>query len=130
MLSVAVVSSPMLFSRDDGCVEVKKVEPFYSLMPLSATDHIQASVSYACKQIGLGCFFFEVVMTIKKSGEDVMHYILALCIVMQKYGGQPIHLAIMLHEQLFEFLLICHTLLIHTKTDLLNPKRQLFPKDA
>jgi hypothetical protein len=65
-------------------------------------------------------------MTIKKSGEDVVHHILAFGIVVQKYGGQPIHLTVMLFEQLLEFLWICHTLLIHTKTDLLNPKRQLF----
>ena len=54
-------------------------------------------------------------------GEDVMHHILALCIVVKKYGGQPIHLTVMLPKQLFEFLLICHTLLIHAKTELLNP---------
>ena len=53
--------------------------------------------------------------------KDVVHHILALSIVVQKDGGQPIHLTVMLSEQLFEFLLICHTLLIHTKTDLLNP---------
>ncbi len=53
-------------------------------------------------------------------GEDVVHYILALCIVVKKYGGQPIHLTVMLSEQLFEFTLFCHTLLIHTKTELLN----------
>ena len=59
-------------------------------------------------------------------GEDVVHNILALCIVVQKYGGQPIHLTVMLSKQLFEFTLICHTLLIHTKTDLLNPLWQFF----
>ena len=59
-------------------------------------------------------------------GEDVVHYILALCIVVKKYGGQPIHLTVMLSEQLFEFTLICHTLLIHTKTELLNPLWQVF----
>jgi hypothetical protein len=40
----------------------------------------------------------------------------------QKYGGQPIHLAVMLFEQRFKFPMICHTLIIHTKNDLLNPK--------
>ena len=54
-------------------------------------------------------------------GKDVVHYILALSIVVQKHGGQPIHLTVMLSEQFFEFTLICHTLLIHTKIDLLNP---------
>jgi hypothetical protein len=39
---------------------------------------------------------------------------------MQKYDGQPIHLTVMLLKQFLEFPLICHTLLIHTKTDLLN----------
>ena len=53
-------------------------------------------------------------------GEDVVHYILALCIVVKKYGGQPIHLTVILPKQLFEFTLICHTLLIHTKIELLN----------
>ena len=61
-------------------------------------------------------------------GKDVVHHILALSIVVQKYGGQPIHLTVMLSEQLFEFLLICHTLLIHTKIDLLNPLWQFFAK--
>ena len=42
-------------------------------------------------------------MIVKKSGEDVVHYILALSIVVQKYGGLPIHLTVMLPEQLFEF---------------------------
>ena len=46
---------------------------------------------------------------------------IVVCIVVKKYGGQPIHLTVMLSEQLFEFLLICHTPIIHTKTDLLNP---------
>ena len=59
-------------------------------------------------------------------GEDVVHYILALCIVVKKYGGQPIHLTVMLSKQLFEFTLICHTLLIHTKTELLNPFGKFF----
>ena len=116
------------FRRRNGCVEVKKVEAFYPFLDLTATDHVQASVSYACKQIGLGCIFPKVVMIVKKSGEDVVHHILALSIVVQKYSGQPIHLTVMLLEQLFEFPLICHTLIIHMKTDLLNPKRQLFFK--
>ena len=62
-------------------------------------------------------------------GEDVVHYIFALCIVVKKYGGQPIHLTVMLSEQLFEFTLICHTLLIHTKTELLNPFCKFFVRN-
>ena len=65
-------------------------------------------------------------MAIKKASEDVVHYILALGIIVQKYVGQAIHLTVMLFKQLFEFLLFCHTLLIHTKADLLNPQCQLF----
>ena len=61
-------------------------------------------------------------------GEDVVHHILALRIVVQKYGGQPIHLTVMLSKQLFEFTLICHTLLIHMKTELLNPLWLFFCK--
>ena len=95
-----------LIRRCDGRIEIEEVEAFHSLLYLTATDHVQTSVSYACKQIGLGCSFFEVAMTIKKSGEDVVHHILALCIVVQKYGGQPIHLTVMLFEQLLESLLI------------------------
>ena len=75
------------FRRCDGRVKIKEIEVFHSLLYLSATNHIHTSVSYARKQIGLGCLFFEVAMTIKKSGEDVVHNILALCIVVQKYGG-------------------------------------------
>ncbi len=43
-------------------------------------------------------------------------------ITVQKYVGQAIHLTVMLSKQLFEFLLFCHTLLIHTKAELLNPQ--------
>ena len=114
------------FRRRNGCVEVEEVEVLHSFLYLTATNHIQASVSYACKQISLGCLFPEIAMIVKKLGEDVVHHILALSIVVQKCGGQPIQLTVMLFEQLFEFTLICHTLLIHTKNELLNPKRQLF----
>jgi hypothetical protein len=38
-------------------------------------------------------------------GKDVVHHILALSIVVQKHGGQPIHLTVMLSEQLFNKLL-------------------------
>ena len=112
------------FHRDDRRVDVKQVEVFHALLYLSATNHIQASVSYACKQIGLGCLFPKIAMVVKKSGEDVVHNILALSIVVQKYNGQPIHLTVMLLKQFLEYFFICHTLLIHTKNDLLNPKRQ------
>ena len=118
------------FRRDDRRVEVKQVEAFHPFLYLSAADHVQASVSYACKQIGPGCLFPKVTMIVKKSGEDVVHHILALHIVVQKYGGQPIHLTIMLSEQRFEFPLICHTLLLHTKTNILNSIWQLFSKSA
>ena len=101
---------------------------FYPLLYLTFTDHVQASVSYACKQIRLSCIFPKVCIIIEEIGEDVVHHILALSIVVQEYSGQPIHLTVMLLEQLLEFTLICHTLLIHTRTDLLNPKRRLFFK--
>ena len=56
-----------------------------------------------------------------------MHNVLALSIIVQKHGCQPIHLPVMLSEQrlkcLFSFR---HTPIIHIKTDLLNPKGHLF----
>ena len=111
--------------RRDGRFEVEQIKFFDPLLNPSAPNHVQASVSHACKQIRLDGFFLEVAVTVKKSSEDVVHHILALRIVVQKHGGQPIHLTIMLLEQLLKFLL-CHTIIIHTKNHLLNPKRQLF----
>ena len=35
----------------------------------------------------------------KQLGEDIVHNILALSIIMQKYVGQTIHLTVMLSEQ-------------------------------
>ena len=96
---------------------------FYPLLYLTVPNHVQASVSYACKQIRLSCIFPKVTMIVEEASEDVVHHILALNIVVQKYGGHPIHLTVMLFKQLFESTLICHTLIIHTKNDLLNPKR-------
>ena len=37
--------------RCNGRVEVKQVEVFHPFLYLSATNHVQTSVSYACKQI-------------------------------------------------------------------------------
>ena len=91
------------FCRHDGRFKVQLVEVFHPLLYLLMTDHIQTSVSYACKKIGFCCLFPKITMIFKKSGEDVVHYILALSIVVQKYGGLPIHLTVMLPEQLFEF---------------------------
>ena len=105
--------------------EVEQIAFFDPFLNPSAPNHVQASVSHACKQIRLDGFFLEVAMAVKESGEDVVHYILALRIVVQIHGGQPIHPTVMLLEQLLKFLL-CHTFLIHTKNHLLNPKRQLF----
>ena len=51
------------FRRCDGRVKVKEVEAFHPFLNLTVTHHVQASVSYACKQIGLGCLLFEVAMT-------------------------------------------------------------------
>ena len=110
--------------RRDCRFEVEQVEFFDPLLNPSAPNHVQASVSHACKQIRLDGFLLEVAVAVKKSGEDVVHHILALRIVVQKHGGQPIHLTIMLLEQLLKFLL-CHTIIIHTKNHLLNPKWQL-----
>ena len=112
------------FRWDNRRVEVKQVEAFHPFLYLSTTDHVQASVSYACKQIGLDCLLPKVTRIIEKMGEDVVHHILAFSIVVQKYGGQPIHLTVMLLKQFLEFPLICHTFLIHTKTELLNPKQR------
>ena len=101
---------------------------FHPLLNLSVTDDVKTSVSYACNQIRLCRFFPEVAVASEKADEDVVHYILALSIIMQKYVGQPIHLTVMLFEQLLESFLFCHTLIIHTKTDLLNPKQPFFYK--
>jgi hypothetical protein len=60
-------------------------------------------------------------MTVEQAGEDVVHDILARSIVVQEYGGQPIHLTVVLPEELLESCLVCHILLIHMKSDLLNP---------
>ena len=109
------------FRRSDGRVEIQQVEAFHTLLYLTAANHVQSSVSYACKQIRLSCFIPKVTMIIEYLGEDVVHYICALRIIVQKYGGQPIHLTVMLFEQLLKFLFICHTFLIHTKNVLLNP---------
>jgi len=114
------------FRRSDACVKIQQVEVFHAFLYLTVANHVQASVSYACKQIGFSCFFPKVARTVEQLGEDVVHYILALRIIVQKYGGLPIHLTVMLFEQLFQFLFVCHTLLIHMKTGLLNPKQQLF----
>ena len=116
------------FCRHDGRVEIKEVKAFHLFLYLSATHHVHTSVSYACKQIGLGCLFPKIDMVIEQSDEDVVHYIFALCIIVQIYVGQPIHLTIMLFEQFLEFPFICHTIIIHAKIDLLNPKWHLFSK--
>ena len=57
-----------------------------------------------------------------------MHNVLALGIIMQKDGSQPIHLPVMLSEQRLKCLFSSrHTPIIHMKTDLLNPKGHFFP---
>ena len=81
----------------------------YPLLYLSGTDHVQTSVPNACKQINLGRFFLEMMRIVENTSKDVVHHILALCIVVQKYGGQTIHLPIMLSEQHLNFIFICHT---------------------
>ena len=104
-------------------VNVKQVEVFHPLLNLSIANHVHASVSYACKQISLGSVFPKITTTIEELGKDVVHYILAFRIVVQKYGGQPIHLTVMPLEQSTKFPFICHTLKIHTKVGFLNQKR-------
>ena len=41
-------------------------------------------------------------------GKDVVHHILALSIVVQKHGGQPIHLTVMLSELDLSYTLNTH----------------------
>ena len=57
---------------------------FHTFLYATVTNHVQTSVSYACKQIRLSCLFPKVAMIVKKPGEDIVHYIFALNIVVQK----------------------------------------------
>jgi hypothetical protein len=95
--------------RSDVRFEVKKVKVLHALLYLSASHHVKASVTYACKQIALSCLFSEMTRIVEELGKDVVNHILALSIVVQKYGGQSIHLAVMLSEQRLELVSICHT---------------------
>ena len=52
--------------QEDSGFKVKEVESLHPFLYLSATDYIQTSVPYACKQIGLGSLFPETIRIVEQ----------------------------------------------------------------
>lgn len=112
-----------LVLADDAGFKVEQVASLDALLYLSVAHQVQASVTYTGEQESLGCLYSDRMWGAEQTSEDVVHHVFALSIVVQKQGGQPIHLPVMLSEQRFKyFFSFPHTLIIHTKTNLLNPQ--------
>lgn len=116
-----------VLGRSDGDVCIEHVEPGYAFLNLPVADYVHTSVSYASEQKRLCGVFPHIARVGEKLGKDVVHHVFAFRIIVQKQDGQPVHLPIMPHEQRLKVLCpVCHTLYIHTKNDLLNPRGGFF----
>ena len=80
-------------------IEVEEIKPRHPFLYLAVADDVQASVAYACQQITPFRLLTDVVLSVEKFGEDVVHHILAIRLIVQQRDGHSVHPAIVLPEQ-------------------------------